>query len=80
MAHNSLNDVLALVTKAQSEIFVMWDNVSTEVARFNHLPGGCNVLYMDGHVEFAKYPGPPPVDRVLAAIMHVFDIRPSLAS
>jgi prepilin-type N-terminal cleavage/methylation domain-containing protein/prepilin-type processing-associated H-X9-DG protein len=65
---------------AQSEIFVMWDNVSTEVARFNHLPGGCNVLYMDGHVEFVKYPGPPPVDRILAAIMHVFDIRPSLAS
>ena len=26
---------------------------------FNHLPGGGNVLYMDGHVEFIKYqPGP----------------------
>jgi len=23
---------------------------------FNHLPGGSNVLYMDGHVSFAKYP------------------------
>jgi len=23
---------------------------------FNHLPGGMNILYMDGHVEFAKYP------------------------
>ena len=22
---------------------------------FNHLPGDCNVLYMDGHVEFKKY-------------------------
>jgi prepilin-type processing-associated H-X9-DG protein len=22
---------------------------------FNHLPGGCNVLYMDGHTEFVKY-------------------------
>ena len=23
---------------------------------FNHLPGGGNILYMDGHVSFAKYP------------------------
>jgi prepilin-type N-terminal cleavage/methylation domain-containing protein/prepilin-type processing-associated H-X9-DG protein len=23
---------------------------------FNHVPGGSNVLFMDGHVEFAKYP------------------------
>ncbi len=22
---------------------------------FNHLPGGCNILYMDGHVKFSKY-------------------------
>jgi len=25
------------------------------VAYFNHVPGGSNVLYMDGHVEFVKY-------------------------
>ena len=24
---------------------------------FNHVPGGGNVLWMDGHVEFLKYPG-----------------------
>jgi len=24
------------------------------VALFNHVPGGSNVLYMDGHVEFVK--------------------------
>jgi prepilin-type processing-associated H-X9-DG protein len=23
---------------------------------FNHLPGGSNILFMDGHVEFVKYP------------------------
>lgn len=22
---------------------------------FNHIPGGCNVLFMDGHVAFQKY-------------------------
>ena len=25
---------------------------------FNHLPGGANILFMDGHVEFAKFPTP----------------------
>jgi len=25
------------------------------IARFNHVPGGSNILYMDGHVEFMKY-------------------------
>ncbi len=24
-------------------------------ARFNHIPGGSNVLYMDGHVEFVRF-------------------------
>ena len=33
----------------------MWDNISTEVYDFNHVPGGSNVLYMDGHVEFLKW-------------------------
>jgi len=47
---------------AQSELPVMWDTVKNPVAKdewpeFNHVPGGANVLYMDGHVEFQKYPG-----------------------
>jgi len=46
----------AASAKAQSEVFVMWDSASTDVARFNHIPGGSNVLYMDGHCEFIKYP------------------------
>ena len=25
------------------------------MARFNHVPGGSNVLWMDGHVEFQRY-------------------------
>jgi prepilin-type N-terminal cleavage/methylation domain-containing protein/prepilin-type processing-associated H-X9-DG protein len=45
----------AATNKAQSEIFVMWDVLSTDVNMFNHVPGGSNVLYMDGHVEFIKY-------------------------
>ena len=52
--------------KAQSEIATLWDQVSTEVSDFNHVPGGANVLYMDGHVKFVKYPGEFPVSRALA--------------
>ena len=48
---------------AQSELPVMYDNIHLNVSRFNHVPGGCNVLYMDGHVEFIKYPGESPASR-----------------
>lgn len=43
--------------EAQSTIAVMWDEIASEATHFNHIPGGCNVLYMDGHVEFHKYEG-----------------------
>ncbi len=46
-------------SQAQSEIAVVWDVVSAMNYRhFNHIPGGANVLFMDGHVEFLKYNGP----------------------
>ena len=57
--------------KAQSEISIMWDNVQfwtvedNPQSRFNHIPGGANVLYMDGHTKFIKYTQPEgefPVD------------------
>lgn len=41
--------------KAQSEIPIMADQASTTTKYFNHIPGGSNILYMDGHVEFQKY-------------------------
>jgi len=43
--------------QAQSQIQVFSDEVSTTVSNFSHVPGGANVLYMDGHVEWIKYPG-----------------------
>lgn len=30
-------------------------NMGQGVRKFNHIPGGCNVLYMDGHVDFLRY-------------------------
>ncbi|MCC6797199.1 MAG: hypothetical protein IT366_18930 [Candidatus Hydrogenedentes bacterium] len=43
--------------QSQSSIPVMWDEIADEATHFNHVPGGSNVLYMDGHVEFQKYQG-----------------------
>lgn len=65
----------AAKTKAVSNVFVMYDNVSLLASQFNHVPGGSNVLFMDGHVEFLQYPGPPPLNRKMSAIMRLFDIR-----
>jgi prepilin-type N-terminal cleavage/methylation domain-containing protein/prepilin-type processing-associated H-X9-DG protein len=53
---NDINNVAA-TAEAQSGIAVMWDAIdSGNRLNFHHLPGGCNVLYMDGHVKFVKYP------------------------
>jgi prepilin-type processing-associated H-X9-DG protein len=43
--------------RAQSEVVVMWDQVARRGQMFNHAPGGSNVLFMDGHVEFMRYEG-----------------------
>ena len=62
----------AASSKAQSEIFVMFDGFGAPnelwagspdngIAQFNHVPGGCNVLYMDGHVEFLRVNAKAPV-------------------
>jgi prepilin-type N-terminal cleavage/methylation domain-containing protein/prepilin-type processing-associated H-X9-DG protein len=59
--------------KAQSDIFIMWDLVMANPKDFNHIPGGSNVLYMDGHVEFVRYPGKAPVGPPLAKVTAVFD-------
>lgn len=49
--------------KASSEIVVMWDEVSlAKGMTFNHIPGGANCLFMDGHVEFMRWPGSYPMD------------------
>jgi prepilin-type N-terminal cleavage/methylation domain-containing protein/prepilin-type processing-associated H-X9-DG protein len=55
--------------RGQSAVPVMWDTFGSSefgdneagTMTFNHVPGGCNVLYMDGHVEFIKYGGKFPI-------------------
>jgi len=56
----------AASSMAQSEVWVMGDFCVARAAYFNHVPGGCNILYMDGHVEFIRYPGDQPVNRSVA--------------
>lgn len=58
---------------AQSDIYIMFDNVAISPQHFNHIPGGSNVLFMDGHVEFFRYEeeGPAPTNRYIATIMDV---------
>ena len=41
--------------QAQTNLVVMWDSIMGMARHFNHVPGGANVLYMDGHVSFMKY-------------------------
>jgi prepilin-type N-terminal cleavage/methylation domain-containing protein/prepilin-type processing-associated H-X9-DG protein len=65
--------------EAQSRIAMMFDAFAAQltgdggaqhdvggVALFNHVPGGSNVLYMDGHVEFVKFNQGYPIETPLA--------------
>jgi prepilin-type processing-associated H-X9-DG protein len=52
---------------AQSEVFIMMDDINVgNPQMMNHIPGGNNVLFMDAHVEFVKYPTTHPVTRGFA--------------
>jgi prepilin-type N-terminal cleavage/methylation domain-containing protein/prepilin-type processing-associated H-X9-DG protein len=64
----------AASANAQSEVFIMWDAVSTFVSAFNHVPGGSNILYLDGHVDFQRYDvnGPAPCNGPLAKVAGLF--------
>ncbi len=45
----------AASAQAQSTLPIMLDQFATTLTSFNHVPGGSNVLFMDGHVEFQRY-------------------------
>jgi prepilin-type processing-associated H-X9-DG protein len=68
-----LSENLSLTPQEQSQIPVMFD-ATPAIERgwgggFQHVPGGANVLYMDGHVDFIKYPAKwPMTERVLMAL------------
>lgn len=55
--------------RAESSLAVMWDTYGSSAfadnqsggLAFNHVPGGSNVLFMDGHVNYVRYPNAFPV-------------------
>ena len=72
----------AATAQAQSSVWIMFDHVATDPAGFNHIPGGSNVLYLDGHVEFIRYiaedlnnptgASTPPVNAGVAQVIGIF--------
>jgi len=70
---------------SQSSVVVLMDivsgtntggkNTAMSVDKFNHIPGGSNVLFMDGHVEFIKYPGKFPLTEVVARLVSPGELR-----
>jgi prepilin-type N-terminal cleavage/methylation domain-containing protein/prepilin-type processing-associated H-X9-DG protein len=71
-------------TQGQSTMPVMMDawgsaDRSSYIDIFNHVPGGCNVLFMDGHVEFIRYKAKAPltygeIDGSTAPVAHAAGI------
>ena len=62
----------AASSEAQSTLPVMGDLLSTTVADYNHIPGGANWLYMDGHVSFLKYKEGYPATPAFAFLVSQF--------
>ena len=64
---------------AQSNLVVSYDHIGPPLSKqgfntYNHVPGGCNVLYMDGHAMFVRYPDVYPVSRSWAAVASLIDV------
>jgi prepilin-type N-terminal cleavage/methylation domain-containing protein/prepilin-type processing-associated H-X9-DG protein len=59
---------------ASSVIPVMWDEIAVYggATTFNHVPGGGNCLYMDGHVEWVPWKTKFPSDLVGVLLSVVF--------
>jgi prepilin-type processing-associated H-X9-DG protein len=65
----------AATAQAQTSISIMSDWINTNMSgteQFNHVPGGANVLFMDGHVEFLRYPNVWPVSPLFACVISFF--------
>ncbi len=61
--------------KAQSELWVMMDKLTSDPSLYNHIPGGANILFFDGHVEFMRYQenGPAPVNKGVATATNALE-------
>ncbi|MFP4502370.1 MAG: type II secretion system protein [Candidatus Hydrogenedentota bacterium] len=63
--------------QAQSIVYIMFDTIGSGqgVNLFNHVPGGSNVLYLDGHVDFIRYGVAPPVNGRIASVIEFLQLQ-----
>ena len=52
---SDINVILTGEETGASVVPIMWDQISTDINEFSHVPAGQNVLFLDGHVEFWRY-------------------------
>jgi len=57
------------LARIASEIPVLMDRPGRHAADYSHVPGGANVLFMDGHVEFIRHDERAPAHAGMAAII-----------
>jgi prepilin-type N-terminal cleavage/methylation domain-containing protein/prepilin-type processing-associated H-X9-DG protein len=60
----------AQTAQAQSTVWIYHDDINSVNPDFmNHIPGGGNVLYLDGHVDFIRYPSETPFSKAWAVLL-----------
>lgn len=69
---SDINDS-SMASNGDSQVAIMWDIIDTNVEDFSHVPAGANVLYLDGHVDWQRYPGEFPATRAFALTVAAFD-------
>lgn len=52
-----------------SDVPIIWDRTFTNTQEFNHQPAGGNVLFLDGHVEFWRYPDKFPITERMSILL-----------
>ncbi len=74
----NINDPAASA-QAQSTVWIMWDDVAAgQPELMNHIPGGGNVLFLDGHVEFLRYPSDTPFSYAFAVLTGTVNLQGDL--
>jgi len=52
---SDINQILTGKESGASVVPILWDQLSTDITQYSHVPAGMNVLFLDGHVEFKRY-------------------------
>jgi prepilin-type N-terminal cleavage/methylation domain-containing protein/prepilin-type processing-associated H-X9-DG protein len=76
---SDINSLLTGTETGASTVPIMWDQISTNISEFSHVPAGQNILYLDGHVEFHRYDRTShafPTSPLYAAINGVINPKP----